>query len=124
MNKIYKLFLLFITCICAINFSSSAQSYEQSRIYNNAGDRKMMAYPVPAQSTVYIKLSPALRAEAKTVELVSVIGRVVAVQRINAGDGDEIVFNGLSQLPEGVYIGVTKNADGKTLQTTKLIIQR
>lgn len=98
-----------------------AQSTEQQRTLS-ISDRKMTAYPIPANNTVYLKISQSLRNEAKTVELMNVIGKTVAIQNV-ANDGNDIVFGGLSQLPEGIYIGVTKNAEGKIIQTTKLLIQ-
>lgn len=124
MKILYKIFFFFSLALSIASVDASAQSLEQQRVFSTTSDKKITAYPVPANSVVYFKLSPGLRAEAKTVELVSVIGRTVATQRVIAGDTDDIMFNNLSQLSEGVYIGVTKNADGKILQTTKLIIQR
>ncbi len=124
MKILYKIFFLLSLSLAGVFYSAEAQTNEQQRIYSNGADKKLTAYPTPASNTVYFKLSSGLRAEARTVELVSVIGRTVAVQKINANDNDDIVFSNLSQLPEGVYVGVTKNAEGKVLQTTKLIIQR
>ena len=98
-----------------------AQNVEQQRTLS-ISDRKMTAYPIPANNTVYFKITTSLRNEAKTVELMNVIGKTVAVQNVN-NDGNDIVFGGLSQLPEGVYIGVMKKAEGKIIQTTKLMIQ-
>ncbi len=124
MKIFYKLFFFFSIALGIASLDANAQSVEQQRVFSNSNEKKIVAYPVPASNVVYLKLSPSLRAEAKTVELVSVIGRTVATQRVIDGDNDDIVFNNLSQLSEGVYIGVTKNADGKILQTTKLIIRR
>lgn len=125
MKIFYKLFFFFTVAsgFAGLN-AASAQSLEQQRVFNTSGDKKIVAYPIPANNFVSFKLSPGLKAETRTVDLVSVIGRTVATQRVNAGDNDDIIFNNLAQLPEGVYIGVAKNADGKILQTTKLIIQR
>lgn len=124
MKILYKILFLLSLSLAGASYSADAQSNEQQRIYSNGADKRFTAYPTPASNVVYFKLSANLRAEAKTVELVSVIGRTVAVQKINANDNDDIAFSNLNQLPEGVYVGVTKNADGKVLQTTKLIIQR
>lgn len=124
MKILYKIIFLLSLSLAGVSYSADAQTNEQQRIYSNGADKKLIAYPTPANNTVYFKLSASLRAEARTVDLVSVIGRTVATQKINVNDNDDIVFNNLSLLPEGVYVGVTKNADGKVLQTTKLIIQR
>lgn len=124
MKIFYKLFFFFTIALGLSGLNAGAQGLEQQRVFNTSSEKKIVAYPVPANNFVYFKLSPGLRSEARTVELVSVIGRTVATQRINANDSEDIVFNNLVQLPEGVYIGVAKNADGKILQTTKLIIQR
>jgi hypothetical protein len=123
MKILYKIFFLFLTAISFTGMVVSAQSNEQNRMFNNAGDKRIVAYPIPANNIVYFKLTPNLRAEAKTVELVSVIGRTVAVQKVTT-DNEDIVFSNLNQLPEGVYVGVTKNAEGKIINSTKIVIQR
>lgn len=124
MKILYKIFFLILTIISFTGIVGNAQSNEQNRMFNNAGDKRLVAYPIPANNIVYFKLTPNLRAEAKTVELVSVIGRTVATQKVNAGDNEDIVFSNLNQLPEGVYVGVTKNSEGKILHSTKIIVQR
>lgn len=98
-----------------------AQSSETKSI--GTLDKRMSAYPIPANNAVFIRLSPALKNEAKSIELISLIGRTVAQQNITGNEAGDIVFGGLSQLPEGVYISVTKNASGKILQTTKIAVQ-
>ncbi|RQO31314.1 hypothetical protein DBR32_04950 [Taibaiella sp. KBW10] len=121
MKLLYKIFLLAMLPLGFMVQDVKAQNVEQQRTLSTS-DKKMIAYPIPANSAVYFKISVALRNEAKTVELVNVIGKTVAIQNINA-DGNDIVFGGLNQLPEGIYIGVMKNTEGKIIQTTKLMIQ-
>lgn len=121
MKLLYKIFLLALLPLGFMVQDVKAQSVEQQRNMS-IGDKKMIAYPIPANSAVYFKVSASLKNEAKTVELVNVIGKTVAIQNVNQ-DGNDIVFGGLNQLPEGIYIGVMKNADGKIIQTTKLMIQ-
>lgn len=123
MKLFYKIFFLLSISLGFASVGVHAQSNEQ-RVFSNNTEKKLTAYPIPANNILFFKLSAALKSEAKTVELVSVIGRTVAVQRVSANSDDDIMFNNLSQLPEGVYIGVTKDANGKILQSTKLIIQR
>lgn len=121
MKLFYKIFLLAMLPFGFVAQDVKAQNVEQQRTLS-VSERRMTAYPIPANNTVYFKISTSLRSEAKTVELMNVIGKTVAIQNVN-NEGSDIVFGGLSQFPEGIYIGVMKNADGKIIQTTKLMIQ-
>ncbi|HRP89846.1 MAG TPA: T9SS type A sorting domain-containing protein [Edaphocola sp.] len=123
MKILYKIFLILLLGIGLHCQVAQAQSMEQQRFSNNI-EKRIYTYPNPANNIVSIKLSSGLKADAKSVDILSVIGRTVATQRVSSNENDDLVFTNLNQLPEGVYIVSVKNADGKILQSSKLLIQR
>ncbi|HTO16180.1 MAG TPA: T9SS type A sorting domain-containing protein [Edaphocola sp.] len=123
MKLLYKIFLLILLGAGISTFEVQAQSLEQQR-FTNTIEKRVYAYPNPANNIVSIKLSSGLKSDAKTVDLISVIGRTVASQKVSTYENEDLVFTNLNQLPEGIYIVTVKNAEGKILQSTKLMIQR
>lgn len=87
-------------------------------------EKYITIFPMPVDHTVRIRLSPALQNEVSRVEIVNIIGRTVVEQNIIDKNTIDLTFNNLSQLPQGVYMIVTKDKFGKVVQSAKMIISR
>lgn len=124
MKLIYKLSLLLMLCfLFQGNFAElRAQNNEKPIITNQ--DKTITLYPIPANTSIHIRLSPALRNEVDKVEIVNLIGRKLTEQMILDRSSTEISFNNLSELPQGIYMVVARDRYGKIIQSAKLIINR
>lgn len=117
MKILYKLLITLSIVIGVATPTVYAQS--DNRNLTNNYDKSIVAYPIPANTNVFIKLSASIKNEAKTIELVNLIGRKIFETNVTSND---ISINNLSQYPEGVYMIVAKDANGKMLYATKMYI--
>ncbi len=123
MRILYKLFILiFLTGLGSPMDQLWAQSVEKNIITNQ--DKTITLYPIPANTTINIRLSPALRNEVDKLEIVNLIGRKLTEQMIFDRTSTEISFNNLAEIPQGIYMVVARDKYGKIIQSAKLIINR
>ena len=124
MKLIYKLSFLLAT-ISFMGLSSApvaAQSNEKTIITNQ--DKTITVYPIPASSSVNVRLSSSLRNDVEKVEIINLIGRKLTEQTIIDKSTTDITFNNLSDMPQGIYMVVARDKGGKIVQSAKMVINR
>lgn len=122
MKSLYTLLLTICVGVTAfMNTDVFAQNQDQKRFSNQFESKTAVAYPMPANSNVFVKLSPALKAEAKSIEVINLIGKAVAQQEVSNSNGDVNITN-LQNVPEGIYMIVIKDGNDKLLYSTKLLV--
>jgi hypothetical protein len=78
-------------------------------------------YPVPAKSSkMYVRLNT-FGSGIASVELRNLIGRKIQEKKFPAGS-DETFFEELDNHPNGVYVVVAKNANGKIIEISKFVL--
>lgn len=82
------------------------------------GDGTFVLYPNPQDGTMGLGCQGAPCANARTLVLIDMRGREVAVQRLNSGSR---VY--LGRLAPGVYSGRLQDAQGNALGTARILIQ-
>lgn len=124
MKLIYKLsFLLSLVTFVGLSSANvSAQSTEKTIISNQ--DKTITVFPLPANTSVNVRLSSSLRTEVEKVEIVNLIGRKLTEQTIIDKNTTDITFNNLSEMPQGIYMVVARDHSGKIVQSAKLVINR
>ncbi len=123
MKLIYK--LSFLLTLIAFGWSSTevfAQGNEKTIITNQ--DKTITVYPIPANSSVNVRLSSSLRTEVEKVEIINLIGRKLSEQTIIDRSTTDITFNNLNEMPQGIYMVVARDRSGKIVQSAKMIINR
>ncbi len=124
MKLIYKLSFL-LTLVSFVGLSAtkaSAQGNEKTLITNQ--DRNITVYPLPASTSVNIRLSASLKNDVDKVEIVNLIGRKLTEQTIIDKSTTDITFNNLSEMPQGIYMVVARDKGGKIIQSAKMVINR
>ena len=124
MKLIYKLSFL-LTLICFTGLASvevAAQSNEKTVLTNQ--DRTITVFPIPANTSVNVRLSSSLRNEVEKVEIINLIGRKLTEQVIIDRNTTDITFNNLSNMPQGIYMVVARDRGGKIVQSAKMVINR
>lgn len=124
MKLIYKLSFL-LTLIAFMGLGSAevaAQGNEKTIITNQ--DRTITVYPIPANTSVNVRLSASLRNEIEKVEIINLIGRKLTEQTIIDKSTTDITFNNLGDMPQGIYMVVARDKGGKIVQSAKMVINR
>lgn len=124
MKLIYKLSFL-LTLVSFVGLSTTkvaAQGNEKTLITNQ--DRNITVYPLPASTSVSIRLSASLKNEVDKVEIVNLIGRKLTEQTIIDKSTTDITFNNLGEMPQGIYMVVARDKGGKIIQSAKMVINR
>lgn len=124
MKLIYKLsFLLTLAAFTGLGTADvAAQSNEKTIITNQ--DKTITVYPIPANTSVNVRLSASLRNEVDKVEIISLIGRKLTEQTIIDRNTTDITFNNLNDVPQGIYMVVARDKGGKIIQSAKMVINR
>lgn len=128
-NIFYKFLSVFIISAgLSFAFSSNTAAQQNGNNTNenrdifSQQDMSLSVYPVPAKTSVYVRLSQGLKSQVDKMEMVNVIGRKVMEQTIADKNTTEIVFNNLNSLPKGLYMVIARDKYGKILQSAKLVI--
>ncbi|WP_118972605.1 T9SS type A sorting domain-containing protein [Taibaiella koreensis] len=124
MKFVYKLSFL-LTLIAFVGLRSTdaaAQGSDKITITNQ--DRTITVYPIPANSSVNVRLSASLRTDVEKVEIINLIGRKLTEQTIIDKSTTDVTFNNLSEMPQGIYMVVARDKGGKIVQSAKMIINR
>lgn len=124
MKLVYKLSFL-LTLIASLGLSSmeaSAQGKENTIISNQ--DKTITVYPIPANTSVNVRLSASLKNEVEKVEIINLIGRKLTEQTIIDRSTTDITFNNLSEMPQGIYMVVARDKGGKIIQSAKMVVNR
>lgn len=89
-----------------------------------ASDGKLFSlFPIPLKSSVLkIRFNKYLSAPF-SVELRNVIGRKLFDKSFQAGV-DEVSINDMDTYPNGLYVVLVKDAQGKVLESSKFMIER
>lgn len=91
-----------------------------------AGDddmRMFSLYPVPLKSSrLFFKLNYSGTGIA-TVEVRNLIGKKIQEKSLPAGIS-ELIFDNMDANPNGIYVVVAKNSDGKVIEITKFILNK
>lgn len=98
------------------------QTNEKTLITNQ--EKTLTLYPIPANTNLIVRLSPALRSEVDKVEVMNLIGRKMTEQTILDRTSTEITFNNISEMPQGIYMVVAKDKFGKIVQSAKMVVNR
>jgi hypothetical protein len=123
MKLLYK--IIFFLCAAFAGFSpgeATAQNSEKTIITNQ--EKSITIYPIPANNTVNIRLSPALKNEVEKVEIVNLIGRRLTEQTIFDRNSTDITFTNLSEFSQGIYMVVARDKFGKIVHSAKMVINR
>jgi len=91
------------------------------RIISNQ-EKTITIYPVPARSVAHIRLSPALKPDVEKVEIINLIGKKITEQTVIDKSASEIIFSNLGELPQGIYMIITRDKYGKILLSAKMMI--
>lgn len=113
--------LFFAVSSNAVAQQSNSNTNENRELFSQQ-DLSLSVYPVPAKTSVYVRLSPGLKSQVDRMEMVNVIGRKVMEQTIADKNTTEIVFNNLNSLPKGLYMVIARDKYGKILQSAKMVI--
>lgn len=80
-------------------------------------------FPVPLNtSKLTIKPTQTLTS-ISTFELRNLVGKKLQEKALPKG-AEEVSFTDMNEYPNGLYVIIAKDANGKILETSKLIIQR
>ncbi|MBP6455515.1 MAG: T9SS type A sorting domain-containing protein [Chitinophagaceae bacterium] len=85
--------------------------------------RPFKIYPVPCDRNEMTAEVMQVTSGIASFELRNLIGRRLQLKTILNGD-DKVVFLNMLDYPEGIYVIIAKNAEGKLVATTKFIIER
>jgi hypothetical protein len=87
-----------------------------------AGDNMLLSlYPVPLKTnTLFVSFTQ--KTDIEIVELRNLIGRKIQ-SRISRG-ATQVSFENMSDLPNGIYMVLAKDAFGKIVETQKFIINK
>ncbi len=88
-----------------------------------ADNRPFKIYPVPCDRNELTAEVMQATSGIASFELRNLIGRRLQFKTILNGD-DKVVFLDMLDYPEGIYVIIAKNADGKFVASTKFIIER
>jgi len=124
MKFVYKLsFLLTLIAFVGLHaMDAAAQGNEKTIITNQ--DRTITVYPIPANTSVNVRLSASLKSDVEKVEIINLIGRKLTEQTIIDKSTTDITFNNMSEMPQGIYMVVARDKGGKIIQSAKMIINR
>jgi hypothetical protein len=125
MKIIYKL-SLFLTLLIAADLSAvsvSAQQGVERTVLTNQ-DKTLTIFPIPANNRVTVRVSQGLRADVDKIQIVNLIGRVIAEQTIIDTNTTEITFNDLSDVAQGIYLVNARDKSGRLIQSSKMVINR
>jgi len=125
MRTFYKIFfLLSFACLLGFGFQQAGAQQENDKKIITNQEETITVYPVPARSVAHIRLSPTLKNEVDKIEIINLIGRKIAEQKIIDKSATEITFANLNNIPEGIYMVVTRDKYGKIVQSAKMIIDK
>jgi hypothetical protein len=129
MKNIFYKFAAIVTISASLFFAAGSNAAAQQNNNTNENreifsqqDLSLSVYPVPAKTSVYVRLSQGLKSQVDRMEMVNVIGRKVMEQTIADKNTTEIVFNNLNSLPKGLYMVIARDKYGKILQSAKMVI--
>lgn len=111
-----------LTFAGAASFEASAQNTERTTLSNQ--DKTITVFPIPANTSVNVRLSTSLRNEVEKVEIVNLIGRKLSEQTIIDRNTTDVTFNNLAEMPQGIYMVVARDRSGKIVQSAKMVINR
>lgn len=129
-RKIYLQIVISISLIMAIAFVSrqamaQQKTDNQEKLSSITNQQKILTvYPLPVSSTVHIRLSPSLRLEVQSLEIVSLVGRKLADQRVLDPNTTDVSFSNLEDYPAGIYMVIARDKYGKIVKSAKMIISR
>ncbi|WP_118951188.1 T9SS type A sorting domain-containing protein [Taibaiella helva] len=124
MKFVYKLsFLLTLIAFVGLHATDAAAQGNEKTIITNQ-DRTITVYPIPANTSVNVRLSASLKTDVEKVEIINLIGRKLTEQTIIDKSTTDITFNNLSEMPQGIYMVVARDKGGKIIQSAKMIINR
>ncbi len=105
--------ILFILILLFVTFFVEAQR-------NNP---TVSLFPVPLKINVLkVRLMSTTVSKASSVELRNFIGK--KLQSVNTNGESEVEFNDMRQYPEGVYVVLVKDAQGKIVESAKFLISK
>ena len=108
--RIFFLNLIFL--LCTVQYISGSDDKRPFKIY-----------PVPCDRNELTAEVMQVASGIASFELRNLIGRRLQLKTILNGD-DIVVFLDMLDYPEGIYVIIAKNADGKFVASTKFIIER
>ncbi|MFT4063010.1 MAG: T9SS type A sorting domain-containing protein [Edaphocola sp.] len=120
--RFYVLLALLLPAVMAMPNADAQQNNERILLSNQ--DRQMTVFPVPANTSVNVRISAGLRTEVERVEIVSLIGRKITEQSIIDKNTTEVTFNNLADVPQGIYMVVARDKSGRVLQSSKMVVNR
>ena len=115
--------MLSLACLAGLGIHQVRAQENDKKIITNQ-DKTITVYPVPAHNVAHIRLSPSLKDEVDKIEIINLIGRKIAEQKIIDKSATEITFANLSTMPNGIYMVITRDQYGKIVQSAKMIIDK
>jgi hypothetical protein len=125
MIKLYKyicILLLPLGLIC-MQYESKAQHQEKNQIFSNESVQ-LMTYPNPVTSKLVIKISNNNKYAIHKIEIVNVIGKKIREQQLLDKSTNELYFNDLADVPQGIYLVIARDENGKVIQSNKFMIEK
>lgn len=122
MKSLYKYIAIvgFFIASSLVFLNTNAQENDRKIITNQ--DKSITIYPVPARNVAHIRLSAALKPEVDKIEIINLIGKKITEQTIIDKNASEIIFSNLGELPQGIYMIITRDKYGKILLSAKMMI--
>jgi hypothetical protein len=95
-----------------------------SNVFAASDDVRLFSlYPVPLKSSrIYVRLQQS-NTGISTVEIRSLIGKKIQSKQLRIGEV-EIAFDDMDANPNGVYVVVAKDANGKVLEINKFVLNK
>lgn len=120
----YKIGIPLIALVLLTLPAVPATAQEQEKITFTNEEKTLTIYPMPVINVAHIKLSPALRTDVSSLEIINLIGRKITEQTIIGKNTTDISFTNLNELPEGIYMVIARDKYGKIIQSAKMILNK
>ena len=122
MKSLYKFITIVGIFFSAFLVCENTHAQENDRRIITNQEKTISVYPVPARTTAHIRLSPALKQDVDKIEIINLIGKKITEQTIIDKNASEIIFSNLGELPQGIYMIITRDKYGKILLSAKMMI--
>lgn len=117
MRYIYLLIFVLLSSI------ASAQTPDKSSVLSNE-TIQVYTYPNPVTTRLVVRISNNFKQQVHKVEIVNIIGKKIKEQQLLDKNTTEIYFNDLAEVPQGIYLVIARDENGKVLHSNKFLIEK
>lgn len=104
--------------------TTTVSGQEREKISFTNQEKTLTVYPMPVTNVAHVKLSPALRQEVNSLEIINLIGRKLTEQTIIGKTTTDVSFTDLNEFPKGIYMVIARDKYGKIIQSAKMILTK